>query len=53
MPPKAKYSKESVIETALKITRESGIEALSARSLASALSSSTAPYSLFLRALRK
>lgn len=41
MPPIAKFSKEEVIETSLEIVRKAGIDGLTARDLASALSSST------------
>lgn len=43
MPPKPKYTREEIIETALNIVREKGKDALSARSLAKALGTSSAP----------
>lgn len=43
MPPKAKFTKEEIITAALKLVREKGIEALTARSLAQQLSSSAQP----------
>lgn len=43
MPPKAKYSRESITEAALALVRERGASALTARSLAAALGTSTAP----------
>lgn len=43
MPPKAKFSQEQIIESAYQLVREQGIEALSARALATRLGGSTAP----------
>ena len=43
MPPKAKYTKEQIIEVAFSMVRKDGIDILSARSLASKLGTSTAP----------
>ena len=43
MPPKAKFTKEEIVATALGIVREQGIEGLTARSLAKALGSSARP----------
>jgi len=43
MPPKQRFNKTTILETALKITRESGFEAVNARSLAAGLNCSTAP----------
>lgn len=43
MPPKFKFSKEDVISAALDITRTQGFPALTARSLAERLASSTKP----------
>lgn len=43
MPPKAKFTKEEIIEAALDVVREKGIEALTARSLAQRLKSSAQP----------
>ncbi len=43
MPPKAKFTKEEIIATALAIVKEQGIEALTARSLAKKLESSARP----------
>ena len=40
MPPKAKFTKEEIVATALAIVKEQGIEALTARSLAKELDSS-------------
>lgn len=41
MPPKAKYTRDQIIDAAFGIVREKGRDALSARSLARALNSST------------
>lgn len=43
MPPKAKFTKDEIIETALNIIREEGIDALTARALGAKLGSSARP----------
>lgn len=43
MPPKAKYTKEQIVDTAFSLVREQGKSALSARTLARALGTSSAP----------
>lgn len=43
IPPKAKFSREEIIEVALDIVRKKGIRALTARELGSALGSSARP----------
>lgn len=43
MPPKAKITKTMILNTVLEITRESGFEAVNARSIASRLQCSTRP----------
>lgn len=43
MPPKLKFTREAVIAAALDITREGGIQSLTARSLAARLGSSAKP----------
>lgn len=43
MPPKAKYSREGITEAAFALVRERGESALTARSLAATLGTSTAP----------
>ena len=43
MPPKAKITKEMILNTALDITRETGFEAVNARSIAHRLQCSTRP----------
>lgn len=43
MPPKAKFTKEEIIEKAVQITRRDGIEAITARELGKELSSSARP----------
>ena len=43
MPPKAKITKEMILNTVLEITRETGFEAVNARSIAGKLQCSTRP----------
>ncbi|MDR0964796.1 MAG: WHG domain-containing protein [Clostridium sp.] len=43
MPPKAKFTKEEVIQTALSLVRQNGIDGLTARSLGAALKTSSRP----------
>lgn len=43
MPPRAKFSRDEIVETALAIVREDGIQALTARSLGDRLGSSARP----------
>ncbi len=43
MPPKFKFTKEEIISSALQLVRENGIDALTARGLASRLGSSAKP----------
>lgn len=43
MPPKAKHTKEEIIDTAYEMVRKHGMDFLTARSLAAELESSTAP----------
>lgn len=43
MPPKAKITKEMILNTVLEITREAGFEAVNARSVAGKLQCSTRP----------
>ena len=43
MPPKVKYQKHEIINTALEITQKKGIDALTAREVAAALGVSTRP----------
>lgn len=43
MPPEAKYTPEEIVSTALRIVREEGMPALTARSLAAALGTSPRP----------
>ncbi len=48
MPPKFKYNRSDIIESAVNIVREKGVEALTARSLADVLGSSSKPmFTLF------
>ncbi|MBQ3080198.1 MAG: TetR/AcrR family transcriptional regulator [Clostridia bacterium] len=43
MPPKNRFTREEIIQTAISIVRESGMDALTARSLADRLNSSVKP----------
>lgn len=43
MPPKAKYTREEIVEAALKIVAEKGTDALTARELGAAIGTSTRP----------
>ena len=43
MPPKAKYTKQEIIEAAVGITREKGINAVTAREVGAALGVSSRP----------
>lgn len=43
MPPKAKITKEMVVDAAFEVTREAGIEAVNARTIAAKLGCSTQP----------
>ncbi len=43
MPPKAKFTRDKIIQTALNIVQENGIESLSARALGARLDSSARP----------
>ena len=51
MPPKAKYEKNEIIEAALKIVKEQGISALTARSLGKELGSSPRPIFTVFRSM--
>lgn len=43
MPPKAKFTKEEIIETSIRIVRNEGFSALTARALGAELGSSARP----------
>ena len=43
MPPKPKFTKEEIVTAALNITREKGIDAVTAREIAAKLGSSARP----------
>ena len=43
MPPKAKFTRDEIVQTALSIVQENGIESLSARALGARLDSSARP----------
>ena len=43
MPPKAKYTREEIVQKAFQMTREKGIEAVAARELGKRLGTSSSP----------
>lgn len=43
MPPKAKYTREEIVQIALDLVSEKGIGALNARNLGAAMGTSTRP----------
>ena len=43
MPPKKKYSRKQIVETAFKLAKDNGLESLTARKVADELGSSVAP----------
>ena len=43
MPPKARFTREEIIESALNLAAEKGLRSLTARELGAALNSSTRP----------
>ena len=49
MPPKAKITKEMIIDAAFEITRESGIEAVNARTISEKLGCSTQPVMYYFK----
>ena len=49
MPPKAKITKEMIIDAAFEITRESGIEAVNARTVSEKLGCSTQPVMYYFK----
>jgi AcrR family transcriptional regulator len=51
MPPKQKFTKEGILETAFAIVREEGIENLNARNIARRLNSSTQPVFSFFETM--
>ena len=53
MPPKAKFKKNEIIEAALKIVKEQGISALTARSLGKELGSSPRPIFTVFRSMEE
>jgi len=52
MPPRPKYSREAVLDAAVEVARRDGLGAVSARSVAKALSSSTAPVSSYFDSMQ-
>lgn len=52
MPPKPKYSRESVVDAAFKVVRKQGWQGLTARSIATELNSSTNPIYSHLNSMK-
>jgi len=52
MPPKAKFSKESVVDAAFQVVRKKGWQGLTARSIANELNSSTNPIYSHLKSMK-
>lgn len=53
MPPQAKFSRKEIVSTALEITRENGLGAVTARELGTRLKSSARLYLLYLKIWRR
>ena len=53
MPPKPRYSRDAVLDAALDVTRRDGLAAVSARSVAKELQSSTAPVSSYFGSMEE
>ncbi|PCI24411.1 MAG: hypothetical protein COB67_11615 [SAR324 cluster bacterium] len=53
MPPKSKFSQEDVVEAAIQVVRELGIEKLSARAIAKQLNSSTQPIYSYMKSMQE
>ncbi len=53
MPPKAKFTKDEIIQAGLNIIRENGMEALSARALGTKLDSSARPIFTVFRSMEE
>ena len=51
MPPKAKFTKDEMINAALAITRRSGIETVTAREMAAELGVSTRPIFTYFKSI--
>ena len=53
MPPKPRFTREEIVDTALDIVSRKGIEALTARELGEALSSSARPIFTVFRSMEE
>lgn len=53
MPPKPKYTREQIVETALNVVSKKGFEALTAKELGNALSTSTSPIFTFFSSMQE
>ena len=47
MPPKPKFTKEEIVQTALQVVSQKGVEALTAKELGDALGSSSRPMDIY------
>ena len=52
MPPRPKYSRDAVLDAAVEVARRDGLSAVSARSVAKELASSTAPVSSYFDSMQ-
>ncbi len=52
MPPKAKITREMIVEAAFEIARNEGVENINARTVSEKLSCSTQPVCIILQRLR-
>ena len=53
MPPKPKFTKEEIVQTALDIVSRKGVEALTAKELGDALGSSARPIFTVFRSMKE
>lgn len=53
MPPKAKFTREEIIQAAIQIVREKGPEAVTSRELAKRLGSSACPFLQYSKIWKK
>ena len=53
MPPKPKFTKEEIVQTALQVVSEKGVEALTAKELGDALGSSARPIFTVFRSMKE
>ena len=53
MPPRPKFSREEIVEAALRVVSEKGVEALTAKALGDALGSSARPIFTVFRSMKE